>query len=86
MDKMFQATMVIAVLLLHLGILYNPQQVHHELFSNPIDSVRIIPSICPHFFQCLLPPSVPKYMAGAFEVAWLPLSFQRGEKLIAHGF
>ena len=42
MDKMFQATTVIAVLLLCLGILYSPCQVHHKFFSNPIDSVRII--------------------------------------------
>ena len=42
MDKMFWATTVIAVLLHHLGILYSPHLVHHKLFSNPIDSVRII--------------------------------------------
>ena len=42
MGKMFRATTVIAVLLLHLGILYSPCQVHHKLFSNPISSVGII--------------------------------------------
>ena len=42
MDKMFWATTVRAVLLLCLGILYSPCQVHHKFLSNPINSVRII--------------------------------------------
>ena len=59
-DEMFWATTVIAaLLLLHLGILYSPCQVHHKLFCNPINSVGIITSLCPHFFWHLLPPSMP---------------------------
>ena len=42
MDKMFWATTVIAALLLYLGILYSPHQVHHKLFSNPLNSTGII--------------------------------------------
>ena len=42
MDKMFQATTVIAVLLLCLGILYSPCQAHHKFLSNPINSIGII--------------------------------------------
>ena len=42
MDKMFWAATVIAVLLLHLGILYSLCQVHHKLFSNPFDSTWIV--------------------------------------------
>ena len=33
---------MIAALLLHLGILYSPCQVHHELLYNPFDSTQII--------------------------------------------
>ena len=43
MDKMFQATTVIAALLC-LGILYSPCQVHHKFLSNPNDSIRIFTS------------------------------------------
>ena len=42
MDKMFWATTVIAALLICLGILYSPYQVHHKFLSNPINSVRTI--------------------------------------------
>ena len=41
MDKMFWATTMIAVLLC-LGILYSPCQVHHKLFGNPFDSTWIV--------------------------------------------
>ena len=39
---MFWATAMIAVLLLHLGILYSPCQAHHKFFSNPFDSAWIV--------------------------------------------
>ena len=41
-DEMFWAATLIAVFLLHLGILYSPCQAHHKLFSNSFDSARII--------------------------------------------
>ena len=40
-DEMFRAATMIAVFLLHLGILYNPWQVHHKLFGNSINSTWI---------------------------------------------
>ena len=40
--KVFWATTAIAALLLCLGILYNPCQVHHRFLSNPINSTGII--------------------------------------------
>ena len=32
---------MITALLLHLGILHSPHMVHHELFHNPVDTVRV---------------------------------------------
>ena len=52
MDKMFQATTVIAVLLLYLGILYSPCQAHHKFLGNPFDSTQIVALFI------LVPPSV----------------------------
>ena len=39
---MFQAATMVAVFLIHLGILYSPCQAYHKLFHNPFDSARII--------------------------------------------
>ena len=42
MDKMFQATTVVTVLLLCLGIFYSPVQAHHKFFSYPLNSIGIM--------------------------------------------
>ena len=34
-------TIMITVLLLHLGVLHGPHKVHHELFCNPVDTIRV---------------------------------------------
>ena len=41
-DEMFWAATVVAAFLIHLGILYSPCQMYHELFCNSFDSARII--------------------------------------------
>ena len=42
MDKMFQATTMVAVLLLCLGFLYSLCQAHHKLLCNPFNSTWIV--------------------------------------------
>ena len=47
MDKMFWATTMIAMLLLHLGTLYSPCQAHHKLLGNPFNSTQVIALFVP---------------------------------------
>ena len=42
MDEVLWAAAMVAAILLLLGILHGLCQVHHELFHNPINTVRVL--------------------------------------------
>ena len=42
MDEVLTAAAMVAALLLHLGILHGPCQVHHKLFSKATDTVTVL--------------------------------------------
>ena len=84
MDKVLWATAMITVLLLHLGILHSPCKVHHELFHNPIDTVRVFA----FYFFILLALSFSKFArqtVAVLGIGWFPLSFCKGKKLVVFG-
>ena len=84
MDKMFQATTIIAVLLC-LGVLFSPCQAHHKLFSNPFDSARIIT-----LFILITPGVLFLQMHQTHDWCFwgglVALEFLQGKKQVAHAF
>ena len=70
---------MITVLLLHLGILHDPCNVHHELFHNPVDPVRVFA------FHVLvpfgaLPLQVHQAHGGHFRYWLVPFKLPQGDE------
>ena len=78
------AAAMIAVLHLHLGIHYGPCKVHHELFHNPVNTIRVLNF---HFSSLLVlsPSKCARHMATVLDAGWFPLSIHKGKKLIVFG-
>ena len=79
-----QAAMI-AALLLHLGILHCPLKVHHELFGNPVNTVRVLN------FLFLLPLGaflfqVHQAHSGCFRYWLVPFELPQGEETSSFWF
>ena len=84
MDKVLGAATMIAVLLLHLGILHGPCKVQHELSVTPL----ILSGSSLSTSSSLLILSYSKctrHTVAILGTSWFPLSFCKGKKLVVFG-
>ena len=79
MDEVFGAAAMVGVLLLCLGILHSQCQVHHKLFHNPINTIRVFSfvlllSLGTFFFQ------VHQMYSGHLRYRLVPFEFPQREE------